>query len=178
MPPTLCIPPDNNSSIICTFGTTDEDLNQGRIICDAPCSTNTFGLAFTATYIFFGIPMFASVMGFAADIYISRFQRQQVSVRFRLVTLRAASREVCLVLAQAREAAASSTAEMTERTFVEMAHLNIDMQPRASIMEAHEGVDFTVTRPSIPTTRSVCAALARLTPLTNPGSLYRGGKGT
>ena len=32
--------------------------------------------------------------------------------------------------------------------------------------------------PSSPTTLSICAALALLTPLVNPGSLYRGGKGT
>ena len=32
--------------------------------------------------------------------------------------------------------------------------------------------------PSSPTTLSICAALALSTPLVNPGSLYRGGKGT
>ena len=32
-------------------------------------------------------------------------------------------------------------------------------------------------RPSSPATLSVCAALALLTPLVNPGSLYRCGKG-
>ena len=35
-----------------------------------------------------------------------------------------------------------------------------------------------LTGPSSPTTLSICAALALLTPLVNPGSLYRGGKGT
>ena len=32
--------------------------------------------------------------------------------------------------------------------------------------------------PSCPATLSICAALALLTPLVNPGPLYRGGKGT
>ena len=44
-------------------------------------------------------------------------------------------------------------------------------------LAAHSGESCTV-RPAPQPCLYICAALALLTPLVNPGSLYRGGKGT
>ena len=45
-----------------------------KFMCDAMNPSR----AAKRRYIFIGIPLFGALMGFAADIYISRFQRRQV----------------------------------------------------------------------------------------------------
>ena len=50
--------------------------------CDdrtVPCPPGgtDFTLGFTTVYIFIGIPLYGCVMGFAADVYISSYQRRQ-----------------------------------------------------------------------------------------------------
>ena len=67
-------------------------------------------------YIFVGIPLFASIMGFLADVYISRFQRRQ-----------------------ARKMASE---EITDRNFAQMTMMNVDMAPRSTVVEG--GVTKTV----------------------------------
>ena len=42
-----------------------------------------FTLGFTTVYIFIGIPLYASVMGFVADVYISSYQRRQARRQVR-----------------------------------------------------------------------------------------------
>ena len=51
------------------------------------------------------------------------------------------------------------------------------LQLLSALLDSITGV-AVFAGPSSPTTLSICAALALLTPLVNPGSLYCGGKGT
>lgn len=89
---------------------------QTQIGCIGSCETDRATLALTAMYIFVGIPLFASIMGFLADVYISRFQRRQ-----------------------ARKMASE---EITDRNFAQMTMMNVDMAPRSTVVEG--GVTKTV----------------------------------